>query len=291
MRRALFALAGFAFAAATSTASVARADDKQQCVTASDQGQSLRDEGKYRRAREAFTTCSRPVCPTIVQRDCVKWLADLEATSPSVVVNAKDDKGNDLTAVKVTVDGVALASTLDGRPVLVDPGEHTFHYETDGFPPVEDKIVIHSGEKSRVLAVQFGTPAAPGGASTTPGAATPSGEAPKSGGGGGSASSAWVFAGIAVAAFATEAYFGLSGLSDRSSLENGCGKTQTCNPSDVDSVRTKFTVADIALAVGIVSAGLSAYFFLTHKSEPSQSAHVDFAPLPGGGAATLGGRF
>jgi len=289
MRRALLALAGFAFAAVTSTASGARADDKQQCLTASDQGQSLRDEGKYRRAREAFTTCSRPVCPTIVQRDCVKWLADLEATSPSVVVNAKDDKGNDLTAVKVTVDGVPLASALDGRPVVVDPGEHTFRYETDGFPPVEDKVVIHSGEKSRVLTVQFGTPAAPGGASASGGAAA-SGEAPK-GGGGGTASSAWVFAGIAVVAFGTEAYFGLSGLSDRSSLENGCGKTQTCNPSDVDSVRTKFTVADIALAVGIVSAGLSAYFFLTHKPEPSQSAHVDFAPLPGGGAATLGGRF
>jgi hypothetical protein len=104
-------------------------------------------------------------------------------------------------------------------------------------------------------------------------------------------SSAWVFAGIAVVAFGTEAYFGLSGLSDRSNLENGCGKTQTCNPSDVDSVRTKFTVADIALAVGIVSAGLSAYFFLTHHADASQSAHVDFAPLPGGGAATLGGRF
>jgi hypothetical protein len=295
MRRALLALAGFAFAAATSAASEARADEKQQCLTASDQGQSLRDEGKYRRAREAFATCSRPVCPTIVQHDCVKWLADLDATSPSVVVNAKDDKGNDLTAVKVTVDGTPLASTLDGRPVLVDPGEHNFRYETDGFPPVEDRVVIHSGEKSRVLTVQFGTPAAPGGGGGSTvgaaGGAAAGGEAPKTGGGGGSLSSAWVFAGIAVVAFGTEAYFGLSGLSDRSNLENGCGKTQTCVPSDVDSVRTKFTVADIALAVGIVSAGLSAYFFLTHRADASQSAHVDFAPLPGGGAATLGGRF
>jgi len=292
MRGALLALAGLAaFAGATSATGEARADDKQQCLAASDQGQSLRDEGKYRRAREAFTTCSRPVCPAIVQRDCVKWLADLEATSPSVVVNAKDDKGNDLTAVKVTVDGAALASTLDGRPVLVDPGEHSFRYETDGFPPVEDRVVIHSGEKSRVLTVQFGTPAAPGASGATGGTVAAGGEAPKSGGGG-SPSSAWVFAGIAVVAFGTEAYFGLSGLSDRSNLENGCGKTQSCNSSDVDSVRTKFTVADIALAVGLVSAGLSVYFFLTHRSsDAQQAAHVDFAPLPGGGAATLGGRF
>lgn len=293
-------LAGLAFAAATGAAGNARADEKQQCLSASDQGQSLRDEGKYRRAREAFATCARPVCPGIVQHDCVKWLADLEATSPSVVVNAKDDKGNDLTAVKVTVDGAPLASTLDGRPVLVDPGEHTFRYETDGFPPVEDRVVIHAGEKSRVLTVQFGTPAAPqtGGtaAGATGGGATAGGEAPKSAEGS-SLTSAWVFGGIAVAAFATEAYFGISGLSDRSSLENDpCASTHSCDSNKVDSVRTKFTVADIALAVGIVSAGLSAYFFLTHHGSdaapPSQSAHVDFAPLPGGGgAATLGGRF
>ncbi|HEX8794617.1 MAG TPA: hypothetical protein VF765_26910 [Polyangiaceae bacterium] len=300
MRRALLVLAGLAFASATSAAGVAQADEKQQCLSASDQGQSLRDEGKYRRAREAFATCARPVCPAIVQHDCVKWLADLEATSPSVVVNAKDDKGNDLTAVKVTVDGSPLASTLDGRPVLVDPGEHTFRYETDGFPPVEEHVVIHSGEKSRVLTVQFGTPAAQpaGGGTPTPttgGATTEGGEAPKAGGGG-IPTSAWVFGGIAVAAFATEAYFGITGLSDRSSLENGCGKTQSCAQSDVDSVRTKFTIADIALAVGVVSAGLSAYFFLTHHGSDAapapQSAHVDFAPLPGGGgAAMLGGRF
>lgn len=291
-------LAGLGFAAATSVASGARADEKQQCLTASDQGQSLRDEGKYRRAREAFATCARPVCPAIVQHDCVKWLADLEATSPSVVINAKDDKGNDLMAVKVTVDGAPLASTLDGRPVLVDPGEHTFRYETDGFPPVEEHVVIHAGEKSRVLTVQFGTPAAPqtgGGAAPAASAPAGGGEAPSAAAGGGPPLSAWVFAGVAVVSFGMEAYFGLSGLSDRSNLENTCGPSHSCQSSDVDSVRTKFTVADIALGVGIVSAGLSAYFFLSHHgsdaSAAAQSAHVDFAPMPGGGAATFGGRF
>ncbi len=294
-------LAGLAFAAASGAAGGARADEKQQCLSASDQGQSLRDEGKYRRAREAFATCARPVCPGIVQHDCVKWLADLEATSPSIVVNAKDDKGNDLTAVKVTVDGAPLATTLDGRPVLVDPGEHTFRYETDGFPPVEERVVIHAGEKSRVLTAQFGTPSAPqtgGSAAGATGGTTAGGEAPSTGGeggGGGIPTSAWVFAGIAVASFGVEAYFGLTGLSDRSALENGCGTTHNCKQSDVDSVRTKFTIADIALGVGIISAGLSAYFFFTRhgssESPPPQSAHVDFTPLPGGGAATLGGRF
>jgi hypothetical protein len=308
MRRAapwLAVLATMAFA------SIAQADDKQQCLSASDQGQQLRDDGKYRRAREAFTTCSRDVCPALVRRDCVKWLADLEASSPSVVVNAKDDKGNDLVNVTVQVDGSPLVSKLDGKPTLVDPGAHVFHFETGGFPPVEQHVVVHAGEKSRLLTVQFGTPSAPSTGPATPSTsapepstATPSGEGtPPTGeappapvaSSSGTRISAWAFGGLALVAFGTEAYFGLSGLSDRSSLESDpCAKTSSCPQSSVDSIRTKFTVADIALGVGLVSAGLSAYLFLTApKGEPTDPhvSAVDVTPLPGGAAMRLGGRF
>jgi hypothetical protein len=55
----------------------------------------------------------------------------------------------------------------------------------------------------------------------------------------------------------------------------------------------KFTVADISLGVGLVSTVLAAYLFLSSPaSEPAPPvAHVDFAPLPGGGEAAFGGRF
>jgi hypothetical protein len=310
MRRAAHWLAVLATIA---VAHVAQADDKQQCLTASDQGQQLRDDGKYRRAREAFATCSRDVCPALVRRDCVKWLADLEASSPSVVVSAKDDKSSDLVNVTVQVDGAPLVSKLDGKPTLVDPGPHVFHFEAAGFPPVEQHVVVHAGEKSRLLTVQFGTPSssspAPGPGATPPSASDtsggtspaegtppPGGETPPAAGSSsGTRISAWAFAGVALVAFGTEAYFGLSGLSDRSNLESDpCAKTSSCQQSSVDSIRTKFTVADIALGVGLVSAGLSAYLFLTSprgdSAEPHTSA-IDVTPLPGGAAMRLGGRF
>jgi hypothetical protein len=275
-------------------ATSARADDKQQCLAASDQGQSLRDDGKYARAREAFATCSRETCPALVRRDCTKWLAELEQSWPSVVVSAKDDKGADLIGVSVRVDGVSLVSKLDGKPTPVDPGAHVFRFEAAGFPPVQQNVVVHAGEKSRLLTVQFGTPAmqapvtqarATGGADAAHGSTlTPRG----------TRLSAWVFAGIALAAFGTEAYFGVSGLSDRSSLQRGCGQTASCSQSSVDAIRTKFTIADIGLGVGLVSAALSAYlFFTTPKDEAAaaQASRLDVAPVPGGAQMTLGGRF
>jgi len=172
MRRAAVAIAAVAVSATWIRA--ADADDKQQCLRTAEQGQQLRDDGKYARAREAFGSCSRSVCPAMVQSDCVKWLRDLEAQSPSVVIMAKDDSGNDLTAVRVTVDGTPLTTTLDGRPLLVDPGAHKFHFEAQGFPPVDDQVVIYAGEKSRAISAQFHKPAPP--PNLTP--APPSGETP-----------------------------------------------------------------------------------------------------------------
>jgi hypothetical protein len=41
-------------------------------------------------------------------------MADLERAQPTVVFDVKDDAGNDLTDVKVTVDGNPLADKLTG---------------------------------------------------------------------------------------------------------------------------------------------------------------------------------
>ncbi|MDP8999834.1 MAG: hypothetical protein M3O46_06960, partial [Myxococcota bacterium] len=99
----------------------------------------------------------------------------------------------------------------------------------------------------------------------------------------------WVFGGIAVAAFGTEAYFGLSGLSDRSNAMHRCAPN--CAPSERDSIQTKFIIADVALGAGIVSAGLATYFFLRSRGVTTANTAVDVVPRAGGGVATVSGRF
>jgi hypothetical protein len=303
MRRGLALLIAVALQAGTS--GDARADEKQRCVAASEEGQELRDNGNYRRAREAFTTCAKDTCPQLVRRDCAHWQAELEDTWPSVIVGAKDGKGNDLVDVRVLLDGEPLLTKLDGKPTRVNPGEHVLRCEAEGLPTTETRVVIRAGEKNRVIQVQLGN------ASVTPpkgeeehATHTPSSES--SGPSETKRTSAIAFGAIALAAFGSEAYFGLTGLSDRSTLmSQPCAQHATCSQSSVDSIRTKFTVADISLGVGLASAALAVYLYVTSSggggdagsarssdSSPSHSARFDVAPLAGGGAAaSFAGRF
>jgi hypothetical protein len=284
------------------------ADEKQQCLAASDQGQQFRDDGNYRRGREAFAQCARDVCPALVRHDCLKWLADLEQSYPSVVVGAKNDKGDDLIDVTVLIDGAALMSKLDGKPTLVDPGAHVLRFETAGYPPVEQRLVVHAGEKNRLLVAQFGTPApptsgapAPPPTTVVPLPATPIDSGPPSHG---TRPLAWVLGGVAVAAFGVEAYFGVTGLSDRNTLKaQPCAQTATCSGSAVDSIRTKFLVSDVALGVGAVSAAVAIYLFVAPQKDPAPArssagsgsgwsiSNIDVVSVPGGAAMGMTGRF
>jgi hypothetical protein len=68
---------------------------------------------------------------------------------PTVVFLAKDATGNDVSAVRVTIDGAPLTDRLDGRALAVDLGEHLFRFEPGQGPVVTKKLVIHEGEKDR----------------------------------------------------------------------------------------------------------------------------------------------
>jgi hypothetical protein len=137
------------------------ADEKEACLSAADQGQSLRDDGKYSSAREQFVICSRGTCPKLVHDQCVDWLRQLDESMPTVVFSAKDDQGNDVPAVHVVVDGKAQANGLDRKPVPLDPGPHDVSFATDSSAQtVSVHIVLRAGEKAREVGGVFQAPAA-----------------------------------------------------------------------------------------------------------------------------------
>ncbi|HEY8079552.1 MAG TPA: hypothetical protein VIF62_35725 [Labilithrix sp.] len=225
-------------------AGAARADEREVCATAADQAQSLRDDGKYRRAREQMIVCARDVCPGPIKRDCLDWLRQLDELAPTVVFAAKEgDK--DLADVKVSMDGIPIVDHLDGKPVAVDLGKHTFKFEHGGQAQTSD-VVIGAGQKGRNIAVVFGA-AAP----TTGTPPPPGGETGGDKGGGGSLVPAFIVGGIGVVALGSFAFFGLSGKSDVDDLQ-GC--KPHCTQDQVDSARTKLIVADISLGVGVAAA-------------------------------------
>ncbi len=261
----------------------AHADDREQCISAAENAQAMRDEGKYRRAREQMLVCARDVCPSAIKRDCVQWLQELDRDAPTVVVAARDgDK--DIADVKVSLDNVVVADRLDGRPIPVDLGEHTFKFERNGVTK-EERVLIGAGQKSRNIAVNFGTPASAGGEK---------GKTPQEPG---SIVPAIVVGSIGVVAIGTAVVFGLQGKSDVDELQK-C--KPRCNESDVDSARTKLIISDISTGVGIVALGVAAYMLITRpKGDVDANAKVgttarwtfDAAPLRGGAAAGLSARF
>ena len=100
-------------------------------------------------------------------------------------------------------------------------------------------------------------------------------------------------AGLGAVGVAGFALFGIAGNSQKADLERTC--SPHCQSSQVDGVRTKYLVADTCLAVGLVSAGVATYLFLTRHSSNAGSGDgatsIGFAPRASGGVWQVSTRF
>jgi hypothetical protein len=143
-------------------ASSALADDAA-CVSATEKAFTLRQQGKLHAALKELATCTDASCPDEVKQECIKRISEIDAVMPSLILEAKDLVGNDLADVNVTIDGVAFATTLDGRPITVDPGDHKFHFTFFQAPPLDKALVIREGERDRreTVVIQISPPKPP----------------------------------------------------------------------------------------------------------------------------------
>ena len=133
--------------------SAARADDpapphgpdKLACIAADTDGQALRMNGALRAARRRFTACSVDSCPKMVRDDCLERIRELTKTQPWVIFDATNGRGGVLHEVKVFLDNGLLTERLDGRPIGVEPGEHTFTFRALGRFGGELKLTLREG--------------------------------------------------------------------------------------------------------------------------------------------------
>jgi len=257
------------------------APDASRCALASEQGQQLRDEGKLREARSKFIECAAEVCPQVIRQDCSGWLKETETRQPTVIFDAKDDRGRDLGAVRVLVDGKQITTKLEGRPVEIDPGPHHLIFESEGFTTEPQDVIIKENEKGRRLLVPFH----PRSGGVAPTGTSPA--APKNGGESAAGSSSVpivpiALGGVAVLGLAGFTYFFLSAASDA-----GC--SPNCSNAQIDDLKSSVLIADISLGVGI-AAGLGAGAYLLF-AKPSSSQgpsaglqQVRLLPTRNGGA-------
>lgn len=233
------------------------------CVKAAENAQTERSAHRLRSARERLLSCAQVGCPMIVRSDCATWLAEVDQLLPSVVVQARDTLGIELVDVRVLVDGEVVATHLDGLAISVDPGSHLFQFETPGAPPLQQRILIREGEKGRALPITLVAPAA------TPAPSKPSRRIP---------TATYILGGIGIAGMAGFTYFGIKGTLEAGDLGDTCGKTKTCSESQVAAVKRQLVVADVSLAIGLVSLGSALYIYFTDKAGADKPAQHTFKP-------------
>jgi hypothetical protein len=247
-------------------------DEKQACASAAEDAEQLRIDARLLQARERLVRCSRPGCPAAVRNDCAQWMTEVVAAIPTVVLGVRDPRGQDVLSARASVDGVPVAHGLEGKPIEVDPGVHTFRFESAG-AATEQAVLIREGEKSRAITATLetsrGGPTASSASSTAP--------SPSSRGSLHPSPWAWALGGIGVLALGVGAYLELSVNADANGLQSTCG--HSCSHAQVDPLVLKQQVlGPIAFGVGALSLGLAAYTLLA-------------APVRGGAVVGLGERF
>ncbi len=267
-----------------------RAADKQVCLDAHAQAQQLRKRGQFGATRETLAACARATCPPLVERDCTTWREELEREQPSVVLSVRDPQGHDATAVRVLVDGKPLAEALDGRPLPVDPGERTFRFVLPDGVSHEERVLVRTSEKGRMIRVAFQPIASaplPPAPSPRESPSTPEGTPERHG----LPALAYVFGGVSIVSFGAWAFFGVSGKNLESKLAGSCAPN--CEKSDIATVRRDYLAADVALGVGIVSLGVATWIALSSlggsTSSRATSTRTELDVTLGG--ASLRGTF
>lgn len=232
----------------------------QQCVSASTEAQREQKLGNLLSARRQLEVCADPACPAVVQSDCTKWLAEVLAATPSLVVVARLD-GVDQRQARVLLDGHLWLGELSGRPEDVEPGQHELTV-TVGTQTRVQKLLVNVGEKNRLVVFEFST------ALTDPG--TPEPPPPT-----GPAVTSRRFPVLAVVlstvALAGVGAFTALGLSGRASLDTllkqECAATKSCDPRLVADVQRRFLFADLSLGAGVLSAGFAVWQWIAWAAE------------------------
>lgn len=267
------------FACIGAVAPPARAEGTMSCVDAAEKAQQLRNAGRFTEAREQLVVCGSPNCPRLIQADCTKWMSELRELLPSIVPGAKDHLGRDLVDVKVSLDDEVLTEALDGKPIPLDPGVYVIRFETEGAPPVEDRLVVRQGEQGRHVSVSF---AAPGDSPASAAQPSVGEDAPPI--------AAYVSGGAGLLALGAGLFINLDANGDARSMRDSCAPH--CSESDVDDVRTRQVAGGITAAIGGAALVTGVVLYMLQRgSSASTALHVTPGVAARGALAGAAFRF
>ena len=283
LARSLFAAVALSSLLAGSPAHAAK-PTTAECLAASENAIRLGKKHSLRDQRAQLLLCSAASCPGDIRRECTRRVEEVSSSIPTITFEVKDDQGQDLSSVELSMDGELLAERLDGTALSIDPGEHTFSFQIPGRPPLEKRFVIREGQKDRRESIVFSSPkptVSPPPAHVPPLKAanepsTASAATPESGGSSTQKTLALVAAGVGVGGTVVGTIFGLKAKSKHDRAADLDCSGATCKDSDgvqasADAVKAG-NVSTVAFIVG--AAGLVGGAVLWFTAKPAETSNV-----------------
>lgn len=258
-----------------------------ECARAFEDSQRLRNAARYLEATREVLLCTNPACGIAVSEECLKIYGELQAATPSVVFGARNGAGHELGDARVLIDDGTEPVRIDGKPVAIDPGKHTFSFSADGFAPQVQSVVVLAGERFRAITATL----APVAAVVPESGAQPSLATTQRSdtGAPGPPLGSYVLGGVAVLSVGAGVALRVWGASEFDDLSRDC--KPECSQGSVDTVERKYLLSNVALAVGGAAAiaGVVVYFVSARSSQPSASFLV--VPSGSGVSARLTATF
>jgi hypothetical protein len=241
----------------------AAADDTDDCSRNYELAQRSRQQSKLVAARSQLLVCAQDRCPAVLRKDCVAWLAEVNAALPAIAVQARGSDGCDRPLATVWLDGTLVTRGAEGRPIDLDPGAHGVRVDIDG-SMVEQTVVVSAGDRGRVVTLspagQKATCGAPAVSLVGLGPPPPGAAAHEHEGARPVPALVYVLGGVGLVGLGVGAGFGIGGLSQKATLDQCKG---SCSNRDVDTMQRTFLVGDIATGVGIVALAAATIVYLT----------------------------
>jgi hypothetical protein len=224
----------------------------------------------------------------------LRWLAEIEAEIPSLLVQVVDATGTPVSDARLTIDG--YSSKLEGNPIPLDPGTHRIVAETSADAHVSSEVSLVPGDRAKTVVLQLpqtvvgpGTPtpvtteAAPSATIRTSAEPRPTRGIP---------AGAWVLGGTAVAAFGTAAYLIYDAYRKLDTLKGPppAGCAPWCTDAQTAPGRAEVLAADVTTGIGIAAlGGAIAWSLLARpaRSAGALDALLAVSPMAGGAFVSL----
>lgn len=248
----------------------------EACFSAYEETQVRLKAKEFEKARELARSCSSG-CPKEIVSQCQTWAWEAERDSPSVLLVARRENGEDVPGITVSVDGNWKPLK---KEVLLDPGPHSIAFSQRNGWEYQVNIEIHPGEKRRTIRALVPEEEKP--------AAAPVAELPpkkKKG------HLPWAIASFSVSTigFGAAGAFTLVALDQKGTLDD-CAPT--CTEAEVHKAQNALIVADVGLAVGVVglATGIGVLVWGKPKKD-APSARIGVAATASSVSTVLRGRF